>query len=68
MHSERMGRGKRIGHMLGLAVMGMMMTLAPTAARASEAIELPKFDKLPMMWTLDLDSLRLRDSGLGLWG
>jgi K(+)-stimulated pyrophosphate-energized sodium pump len=47
MHCERM---RRAGHLFGLAIMGLLLTLAPTAARAGEAIELPKFDMLPMMW------------------
>ena len=51
MQSERMGFGKRAGQMLSVAAMGLLMTLAPSVARASEAIELPSFDKLPMMWT-----------------
>jgi len=50
MHGERMGLGKGVGNVLALAVMGLAMTLAPSAARASEAIELPKFDKLYLMW------------------
>ena len=45
-----MGLGKRAGQMLAVAAMGLLMTFAPSAARASEAIELPKFDKLDLMW------------------
>ena len=49
MHGERMKSGKRAGFMLALAVMGLL-GLLPVTANASEAITLPKFEELGMMW------------------
>ena len=44
-----MKSGKRAGFMLALAVMGLL-GLLPVTANASEAITLPKFEELGMMW------------------
>ncbi len=41
---------RRAGKVMGLAVAGLAMTLLPSAAHASEAIELPGFGRLPGMW------------------
>lgn len=49
MHGERMRSGKHAGYKLALAVMGLI-GLLPVAANASEAISLPNFNDLPIMW------------------
>ena len=45
-----LGEQKGTRRAFGLAVMGLVMTLLPSAARASEAIALPQFDELDLMW------------------
>ena len=49
MHCERMRSGKRAGYLLALAMTGLL-GLLPTVAYASEAITLPRFEELPIMW------------------
>jgi len=49
MQGERKGLGKRAGFLLALTTAGLL-SLLPSVAFASEAITLPKFDELPVMW------------------
>lgn len=49
MQGERIEVGKRFSYLLALAVMGLL-ALIPSAAFASEAITLPDFGQLKMMW------------------